>query len=201
MPLPHYKNFTAGVKNWEPVVPSQFEAYFIMPDGHPDKGSSNEAFLLQHIKSVSGLDGINPSMSPITQKGKFVTRSYASYPSETAIDLSMTFTMNLNDANENYIYNILQRWYRMTFDISTGTAGLKRDYCGELIIVEFNRDGSIWRKITCHSVFPENDLTIGSDHAYESHDPQELSITFRCDWYEEEKIGDVLAFDEKADGY
>jgi hypothetical protein len=64
--------------------------------------------------------------------------------------------------------------------------GLKKDYVGTIIIVEYNRKGDIYRKITLLDTFPGVNPTGLDAHDYSSADPQVLDITFRCDNWEEE---------------
>lgn len=196
--LPHYRNFKAAIDMFEPVVGSQFEITFILPDSAKNK-EENNIMLLQHVKNIDGLDGLNPSIEAIQQKGRYIDRSYASFPSQTSLDLSMTFTMNLNDYNDNYIYNALKQWVRMTWDIKTGMASLKKFYTGKMIIVQYNRDGSIWRKITCEQVFPTGQLSGLGSLSYDSHDAQEITLNVKCDLYDEEVLGEYSIWDTQID--
>ena len=75
-------------------------------------------------------------------------------PGQTFVDLTLNFTLNLNDANENYMYNTFRNWYKLIYDPLTGEMGLKKDYVGSMIVVQFNRAGDIFRKITLKDVFP-----------------------------------------------
>ena len=68
--------------------------------------------------------------------------------------------------------------------------GLKKQYCGQMVIVEYNRDGSIWRKITCSDCFPTGQMTGMGDRSYD--DPNaanELSMTFMVDLWDEQTVG------------
>jgi hypothetical protein len=68
--------------------------------------------------------------------------------------------------------------------------GLKRDYVGSMIVVQYNRAGDIFRKITFKDVFPTGTLETMGDLAYETNDPAELSMTLRCDHWVEENVGE-----------
>ena len=76
----------------------------------------------------------------------------------------------------------------MIFNPANGAAGLKREYCGVLVIVEYNRDGSIWRKITCTDAFPTGQMTGMGERNYDSvNDANELTVNFMCDVWDEKK--------------
>ena len=183
MALPHYSNSVPSTRHWEPVYKALFEATIFPPTG------GDQALLLEHVKQISGLDGLNPSVTTTEQKFKQATRSYAGFPDKTTLDLQMTFTMNLNDSNENYIYTTLRKWCNVIWNPLNGMSGMKRQYVGSMIIVQYNRDGSIYRKIICKDVFPTGQLQVGNDLDYSATDATEAQLTFRCDYWDEQLIG------------
>jgi hypothetical protein len=184
MPLPHYTQSTASTQRYEPIYPSLFEVTVFTPF------ASNTGLILEHVKSIGGLAGVNPSVDAVGQKYKFADRSFAGMPGQTFVDLSLVLTLNLNDANENYIYNNFRNWYKLTYNPLTGEMGLKRDYVGSMIVVQYNRAGDIFRKITFKDVFPTGTLETLGDLAYETNDPAELTMTLRCDHWVEENVGE-----------
>lgn len=185
MGLSHYNNSKAAVNNYEVVNGAQFECTILLPFT-----DANQPLLIEHIMSIGGLDGINPSIGTVEQRYKQATRSYAGKPDTTSIDLSFTFSLNLSDTHENYIYTTLRKWKNMIFDPATGAEGLKRDYVGSLVIVEYDRDGSIWRKITFKNVFPTGELTGIGDLDYSTgNDAQQLTMNVRADVWNEEVVG------------
>ena len=190
MALSHFKNSHAAVNKWEVVNPAFFEVTILPPtlDGQQDDKTTQ--LLLEHVRSISGLDGINPPMGTVIQKFKQAERVYLGVPEQTHLELAMTFSLNLNDSNENYIYTTLRKWYNKSFNPATGQYGLKKEYCGSMVIVEYNRDGSVWRKITCKDIFPSGQMTGMGDRNYDNvNEANELQITFICDYWDEETIG------------
>lgn len=190
MALSHFRNSHAAVNKWEVVNPAFFEVTLIPPtlDGQQDELTTQ--LLLEHIISLDGLDGINPSVGTVVQKFKQADRVYNGTPETTHLELNMTFSLNLNDANENYIYTTLRKWKDKGFNPATGAYGLKKDYCGSMVIVEYNRDGSIWRKITCINVFPINQITgMGTRNIGSGNEANELSITFVADCWDDNTVG------------
>jgi hypothetical protein len=152
-------------------------------------GGAGSVLLLEHVKSIGGLDDLNPSVSLTEQKYKQATRSYAGLPEKTTLDLTVVFSMNLNYDNENYIYTTLRRWTNKIWDPLTGASGMKRDYVGSGIIVQYNRDGSIYRKIVLQDTFPTGQLQVGGDLAYDNYEAAEATIQLRSDCWDEQLIG------------
>lgn len=179
--LPHYKNSKAGKFKYEPIYKNLFEVTIL-----PPAGVSNAELLLEHVNNIEGLDDILPSAEAVTQKYKFTTRSYAGIPEKTSIDVTIEFSLNLNEANELYIYKTLRQWYAIIYEPLTGAMGIKKDYTGEIIIVEFNRAGDIFRKITLFDVFITGNLSGLGASDYSDSSVKTLKATFRCDSWNEE---------------
>ena len=189
MALSHFKNSHAAVNKWAVVNPAMFGVTILPPtlDGQQDDKTTQ--LLLEHVRSISGLDGLNPAMGTVIQKYKQAERVYLGVPEQTHLELQMTFSLNLNDSNENYIYTTLRKWYNKAFNPATGQYGLKKEYCGSMVIVEYNRDGSIWRKVVCVNVIPGQPTGM-NDRNYDSgNEANELSITFQCDGWIDETVG------------
>jgi hypothetical protein len=183
MPLPHYTQSRASTQKYEPIYPNLFEVTIFTPLG------DDTGLILEHVKTIGGLNNLIPSIEAVEQKYKFATRSYAGMPGTTAADITVTFSLNLNDANENYIYNTFRNWHKLIYDPLTGEMGLKKDYVGSMIIVQYNRAGDIFRKITLKDVFPTGQPTFLDELSYETQDAAELSMTYRCDHWVEENLG------------
>jgi hypothetical protein len=128
---------------------NQFEVTII-----PPAAVAGGEILLQHVSKVSGLSlDKNPGLA--TQKFKFAKRNYAgSKPENTYMDLSITFSVNLNDANSMYVFKSLRQWSDLIYNPLTGAMGLKTDYTGTIIISIFNKAGDVYRRITCRDTFP-----------------------------------------------
>ena len=183
MPLPHYTQSRASSQRFEPIQPNLFELTVFSPLG------DDTGLILEQVKSIGGLNALNPSIDPIQQKYKFADRSFAGMPAQTFVDLPVNFTLNLNDANENYIYNTFRNWTNLIYDPLTGEMGLKKEYVGSMILVQYNRAGDIFRKITFKDVFPIQQMDFVDELAYENQDAVELTITYRCDHWVEENVG------------
>jgi len=177
--LPHYNNSRAATQKFEPIQGNLFEVTILPPmiDG---------TLLLEHVNTVGGLGGLNPAYDAVTQKYKFAERSYAGMPGKTSVDVTVQFSLNLNDTNQNYIYKTLRDWYKKIYDPATGAMGLKKDYVGTMIIVMYDRAGNIHRKVTLLDVFPTGGVPFADGLDYGAQDPITLDMTFRSDnWTEE----------------
>jgi len=91
MPLPHYTQSRASSQRYEPIQPNLFEVTIFSPLG------DDTGLILEQVKSIGGLNNLNPSIDAINQKYKFADRSYAGMPAQTFVDLTVNFTLNLNE--------------------------------------------------------------------------------------------------------
>lgn len=183
MPLPHYTQSRASSQRFEPIHPNLFEVTIFSPLG------DDTGLVLEQVISIGGLNNLNPAIETVSQKYKFADRSFAGMPTATFVDLTPTFSLNLNDANENYIYNTFRNWYKVIYDPLTGEMGLKKDYVGSMIIVQYNRAGDIFRKITFKDVFPTGQPVFMDELSYATPESATLAMTFRCDHWVEENVG------------
>lgn len=183
MALPHYSEDQTSKKgkNFEPVQANLFEVTILPPDG-----VSGQELLLQHVNTISGLAALHKDISAIEQKYKFATRSYAGTVDNTSIDVTINFSLNLNDSNQAYLYKTMRQWYRAQYNPETGEMGLKKNYVGTIVIVQFNREGDIFRKVTLDDCFIISGLGFTDALDYSSGDVQTLEIQWRSDVYAEE---------------
>lgn len=181
MALPHYSQDQTQKKgqNYEPVQANLFEVTVLPPAGVADA-----PLLIQHVNSIGGLE-LYKGIEAVTQKFKFATRSFAGMPGETSVDVKINFSLNLNNANQAYLYKTMRQWYNKQFDPQTGVMGLKKDYVGTLVVVQFNRAGDIYRTVTLEDCFITSALGFTTELSYETADPAQLEIDFRCDTWKE----------------
>ena len=182
MPLPHYSQDQTSRKgrNFEPVQQSLFEVTIL-----PPAGVAGSNLLLQQVNSISGIT-INKEIGTQEQKFKFVTRSFASQPDTTALDVAVNFSLNLNEANEAYTYKTLKEWYNLIYNPNTGEMGLKKDYVGTIIVTQFNRAGDIFRTVTLEDCFISTGLPFLEGGDYSDAGPQQMEVSWRCDSFKEE---------------
>jgi len=181
MALPHYSQDQTSRqgRQFEPVQANLFEVTILPPAGVADA-----PLMLQHVNSISGLE-LYKGVDAVAQKYKFSTRSYAGMPSETAVDITINFSLNLNEANQAYLYKSIRQWYNSQYDPQTGAMGLKKDYVGTIVIVQFNRAGDIYRTVTLEDCFITSGAPFTNDLSYDNAEPAQLEIGWRCDTFKE----------------
>lgn len=183
MALPHYSEDQTSKKGkqFEPVQANLFEVTIL-----PPATVVGQELLLQQINSISGLEALHREIAAVEQKYKFSTRSYAGMPDSTTIDVTINFSLNLNDSNQAYLYKTMRQWYRTAYNPESGEMGLKKNYVGTIVIVQFNREGDIYRKVTLDDCFITSGIGFTGELNYETTEPATLEVTWRSDVFAEE---------------
>jgi hypothetical protein len=179
--LPHYRNSKAGMNKFEPVYNAQFEITL-----QPPAAVSDWSLVMEQVLKVGGVE-VNKQPAVVEQKYKSAKRSFAGgMVDDTTIDVTLDFEVNLNDANSMYVYKALRKWCDLIYDPLTGRMGLKKDYTGgPMIINYFNKNGDIFRQIKIPTCFPTSVLTpIESDFS-DNEIYRITGFTLRCDYWEE----------------
>jgi hypothetical protein len=184
--LPHWNNSRAATNYYEPIFLNQFEVIITPPAVIAD----NVDLLVEHVMTIGGLPELTPTET-VTQTYKFAKRSYAAaVPVDTIANLEIKFSINLNEDNNMYIYNILRGWADLAYDPLTGRQGLKRDYYGEIYVAIFNKAGDIFREFRFTPVIPYGGLTpMALD--YLSNNLYEVTAKFRADAWKETRVGQI----------
>ena len=178
--LPHYQNSLFGINKYEPVYLNQFEV-LITPPG-PVLGGQ---ILVQQVTNLTGLE-VDKTPAPIQQRYKFAVRNYAgAKPPSTTFDLVLSFTVNLNDANSMYVFKTLRQWTDLIYNPLTGAMGVKTDYTGTIVISIFNKQGDVFRRITCKDCFPTTPLP-AMELAYDSETIYEVGMTWAVDYWDDQ---------------
>ena len=178
--LPHYQNSLFGINKYEPVYLNQFEV-LITPPG-PVLGGQ---ILVQQVTKLSGLEA-DKTPAPIQQRYKFAVRNYAgAKPEQTVFDLALSFTVNLNDANSMYVFKTLRQWTDLIYNPLTGAMGVKTDYTGTIVISIFNKQGDVFRRITCKDCFPTTPLTV-MELDYQAIDIYNVTMTWAVDYWDDQ---------------
>ena len=178
--LPHYQNSLFGINKYEPVYLNQFEV-LITPPG-PVLGGQ---ILVQQVTNLTGLE-VDKTPAPIQQRYKFAVRNYAgAKPEQTVFDLALSFTVNLNDANSMYVFKTLRQWTDLIYNPLTGAMGVKTDYTGTIVISIFNKQGDVFRRITCKDCFPTTPLTV-MELDYQAIDIYNVTMTWAVDYWDDQ---------------
>lgn len=179
--LPHYRNSKAAMQKFEPVYNAQFEVLLT-----PPAAVTGWTLVMENVIKVGGIE-VNKVPTVVEQKYKSAKRSFAGgIVDDTSINITLDFEVNLDDSNSAYVYKALRKWCDLIYDPLTGRMGLKKDYTGgPLIINYFNKAGDIFRQVKAPVVFPTTPITpIESD--FTNNDIYRISgFTLRADYWEE----------------
>jgi len=178
--LPHYQNSLFGINKYEPVYLNQFEV-LITPPG-PVLGGP---ILIEQVTNIAGM-AVDKSPAAVGQKYKFATRNYAgAKPDNTYFDLTVAFTVNLNDANSMYVFKTLRQWTDLIYNPLTGAMGLKRDYTGTIVVSVFNKQGDVFRRITCRDCFPIKPIN-AMELDYQNQNLFTISLDWAVDYWDDQ---------------
>ena len=178
--LPHYQNSLFGINKYEPVYLNQFEVLIT-----PPAAVLGGPILVQQVTSISGL-GVDKTPAATQQKYKFAVRNYAgAKPEQTVFDLTVNFTVNLNDANSMYVFKTLRQWTDLIYNPLTGAMGVKRDYTGTIVLSIFNKQGDVFRRITCRDCFPISPIG-AMEMDYSGTELYDISLQWAVDYWDDQ---------------
>lgn len=166
---------TASRKNYEAVTNDKFRVTFILPNS-----LGQEPLLTEHVISCTGLK--EPGGETIQQQVNQVRRNFASNDVDNTQNFELTFSLNLNEANQNYIWKKMKAWKNLVYNPTIGAGTLKASYVGTIIIESFNRQGDVYEVITTYNTFPTGETTGLWDKEITSPDPVTLAIPFIADY-------------------
>jgi len=177
--LPHYQNAKASSRAFEPIYSNLFEVTITLP---PSLGSA--PLLIEHVNKIEGLTS-DKGEATVEQLYKHAKRTYlAAKPEDTTTEPKIEFSLNLNDANELYVYKTLRDWWRLGYNPLTGEQGLKKDYQGSITIVNYNRKGEIFWQRTFEACIPTGDLPEFTND-YSGSEVWTMQATWKSDWFKE----------------
>ena len=178
--LPHYQNSLFGINKYEPVYLNQFEVLIT-----PPAAVLGGPILVQQVTSITGL-GVDKTPAATQQKYKFAVRNYAgAKPEQTVFDLTVNFTVNLNDANSMYVFKTLRQWTDLIYNPLTGAMGVKRDYTGTIVLSIFNKQGDVFRRITCRDCFPISPIG-AMELDYAGTELYDVSLQWAVDYWDDQ---------------
>ena len=183
--LPHITNSQAGRNLWDPVHVNIFEVAFTIPEALRAEFGQDEAILTEHVTKISGLDALHKGPEVSQQKFMGTDRSYIDPKMDsTHAELEVTFTLNLRNETDNYIYKLFKAWTFLGYDIRTGQRHLKKDYCSQwLRASQANRNGDIIKDVVFKDVMISGGITNFGEFNYDTSDALEITVKFVSDWW------------------
>lgn len=192
--LPHYRNSRASMENYEPVYKNLFTVELTLPAA---VGATSEEvnLLLEEVSAIHGLD-THKMPGVVEQQYKFATRSYAaSKPSNTTLDLTIDFQVNLQSTTGNaqpspYAAKTLRKWCDLVYDPLTGRMGLKEDYIAPSgIITLYNKANQPFWQWKLYSLIPLGVINIGDMEYNNGEAIYSISgFKMRCDYWDEQMV-------------
>lgn len=202
MGLPHFRSSRVSRSLWEPVYLNLFTVTIQLPDAVVDllngagAGAADEEknLVLEGVRKIDGLD-TQKVPDTVAQSYKFAKRRFAkSGPTETTIDLSLDFEINVRhqvvdgvaSSPSMYTLRVLRMWDDLIYDPLTGTQGLKIEYVApEMEIIMHDKKGNPFWVWKCYHVFPTAKLPQPAI----SYDNQEIykvtGYKLACDYWDE----------------
>lgn len=191
--LPHFKNSTVGQQLFEPLYLNQFTV-IITPPASINNTAINQ-LLVEHVKKITGLPEQAGTGGTVDQSYRFSKRYFAgAKPKETGAKFTIDFEVNLNNANEMYVYNLFRAWANLVYDPLTGRQGLKKDYAPNgagVYVGVHNRAGDVYREFNFSPVFVYGDTNLVEDMKldYTSDSIYTATFSFIADSYTEVRNG------------
>jgi len=184
--LPHIKNVAAGMNKWDPVQQSIFLVGFSVPPSMQGEYNQDELNILsQQVVSISGLDNLNNSLKMYQQKYLGVDRAFFNpVIDNTGIEYTILFNLNIRNRNDVYVFRLFKEWINLIYTLSTGVVSLIQQAYGKMIILEANRDGTVWRQVVLKNVVV-TDIKGMESLDYTSQDVRSLQVTFHADYWDE----------------
>ena len=185
--LPHITNSQAGRNLWDPVHTHIFEVAFTLPEALRAKYGQDEAILTEHVTKISGLDALHKGPEASQQKFMGTDRSYLkSNLDSTHAELEVTFTLNLRNETDNYIYKLFKDWTFLGYNVNTGERHLKKDYCAQWLKASMaNRNGDIIKETVFKDVMLSGGITNFGELSYETGEALEITVKFISDWWQD----------------
>lgn len=180
--MPHYRNSTASMNNYEVAHLNLFDVQITPPAA---MAFWNSDLLMEQVIKVSGLDVDKVPGATITQTFKGYTRSYSGAKLEQSyVDLVFDFEVNLDNSNSMYMYKGLKEWCNRIYNPLTAQMSLKKDYVGGPgIITVYNREGGIYRQYTFPTLWPTTNIN-AMELDYTSDEIFKITgMTFRADYW------------------
>jgi len=153
--LSHFRNSRAAQENFEPVYLNLFTIQIALPEklGASDQQTN---LLLENVINIAGLKSSKFPDSPIAQQYKWATRRFAgAKPSETTMDITIDFEVNLDKGQSAYVVKTLRKWCDLVFDPLTGRTGVKEDYVAPWsLITMYDRAARPFWQWKLYNIFP-----------------------------------------------
>lgn len=154
MPLPHFTQLLQtgspggpGTQPHEAVYMNLFEVSFILPTILQAQGR-DPILMLQNALNIDLNLTEDFGRQVKTQQFKYSTRAFLTTPSQTHIDFSIKFNVNVNDEGSMEIWDTLKAWYDLAWNSQNGSMHYKADLISTVIVNQHDKKGVVLRRVT-----------------------------------------------------
>jgi hypothetical protein len=153
--LSHWRSSRAAQELFEPVYQNLFTLQISLPAG---LGATEEDtnLVLENLTDIGGLKSSKFPASPVAQNYKWAARRFAGpVPSETTMDITLNFEVNLDKTPSVYVVKTLRKWCDLVYDPLTGRTGVKADYTAPwALITMYDRASRPFWQWKLYYIFP-----------------------------------------------
>lgn len=170
--LSHFRQSRAAQELYEPVYLNLFTIQISLPTAIGST-TENTNLVLENVQTIGGLKSHKFPAAPVAQFYKWAARRFAgAKPSETTMDLTIDFEVNVDRTPSAYVLKTLRKWCDLVYDPLTGRTGIKADYVAPwMLITMYDRAARPfwqWKAYNCFpgSALPEPALGYQNEEIY-----------------------------------
>lgn len=150
--LPHIKNSEVTAEMAEAIYSALFEAQFM-----PPAGVVMPSHIDEQITNISGLDTLEAAPGTVQQNYKLgQKRQFTGLATSNIHNVNISLNLNLHgpDTNDPVLLNGFNAWNAKRKNPKTAAMSLKKTYCGQWVLTQFNQVGTVWRLVTYKFAWP-----------------------------------------------
>lgn len=182
MALPHFTNIASHNQKWEPIYKNLYEVVIVLPTAIQSLHPNYETLLLENTKSIKF--PTYPTIEKQTQKYKYSTREFLTFPSTTSTEFDIVFNVNQNEQYQAFTWRIMKDWYDLVWNNEDGSVHYKKNIVGDVIVHAHDKEGHVIRRVTYYNVQITN-VSGWEDLAWEETGIIDVTGKFIADYWED----------------
>lgn len=183
MPLPHFTNIASHNRIWEPVYKNLYEVVIILPPAIAAlHGTEAQTILLENTTKIKF--PVYPDITTQSQRFKYSTRLFMTFPEKTDTQVDIEFNMNVDDAYQVRTFRMMKDWYDLVWNNEDGSVHYKKNIISDIIVHAHDKEGHVIRRVTYHNAQITN-FTGWEDLDWSSNEIAALSTKFVADYWED----------------
>lgn len=182
MPLPHFTNINSHNKIWEPVYKNLYEVIIILPPAIQALHPGYETILLENTTTIKFPS--YPDITAQTQRFKYSTRLFLTFPDRTDTTVTITFNVNVNENYQAMTFRMMKDWYDLVWNNEDGSIHYKKNIISDIIVHAHDKEGHVIRRVTYHNAQITN-FSGWEDLDWSSTEIITLTAKFVADYWED----------------